>query len=172
MNIDMDNSTPFEWNVVTLLGTLMRNVGGVVGAVSQQTEALERIATALEREPSAGVGGDERPDVSEWVEIDADARVLTEDERTDHVTALFADGGLRGTVTSWHENGTAGFYLSGDDDLAVATPEELHALAERLRTIYADALDTIAAIWAEGRDNGGIPTKVDPLILAQRDEDA
>ena len=96
---------------------------------------------------------------SDYVEIDYDPRVYEEMQRTDWITTALADGNMRGTVTTWHDDGSTGFYISSDGDIAVKNPEELDELAERLSDVYAPALHEIASIWAQRRIDGKIPTK-------------
>lgn len=124
----------------------------------QVVNALHAIGNALNRlEPK--LPENIWLDSSDYVQTDFDPRVYAEMQRTDHITTTLADGNMRGTVTTWHDDGSTGFYLSSDGDLAVANPEELDELAERLSDIYAPALHEIASIWAQRRIDGKIPTK-------------
>lgn len=151
MNIDMDNSTPFEWNVVTLLGTLMRNVGGVVGAVSQQTEALERIATALE----AGHGEEEQaPKLMHGVGLDPDST-----QEGDYVRkpSIELHRGLHGYGGVYRDETNASWFaMELDPEFKADDPEDLRDIAAMFRDNYADALEWIADEWQAQLDAGEV----------------
>lgn len=140
MNLEPNNLEPRVLNALDRIGL---NLGCLTTAVSR-----------LEPKEPENDWAD-----SDYVEIDADTRVIKEAGRTDWLTTTLADGDMRGTVTTWHETLDTGFYLSTDGDLHVANPDELRALAGRLRSVYAPAFDAIAAMWESRRDAGEIPTK-------------
>ncbi|KOA51159.1 hypothetical protein BAAM0483_02880 [Bifidobacterium animalis subsp. animalis MCC 0483] len=124
----------------------------------QLVNALHTIGNALSKLESRGPENTWL-DSADYVEIDYDPRVYADMQRTDHITTTLADGNMRGTVTTWHDDGSTGFYISSDGDLAVKNPEELDELAERLADVYAPALHEIASAWAQRRIDGRIPTK-------------
>ncbi len=142
MNLDPNNLEPRD---VMLLNSINK-IGTMLGCVAN---AVSKLAP----QPASDWQN------SDFVEIDPDPRVYAEMQRTDWITTTLADGNMRGTVTTWHDDNSTGLYISSDGDLEVKNPTELHALAERLRTVYADALDVIASQWDERRDTGEIPTK-------------
>lgn len=144
----------------------------------REVEALEQIAQALEAQrlnhvASLTVGelvaalnplmadtADAADVWADYIELDDETHENPEAGRVDHLTVLFDDGGLRGTVTTWTEDDTTAFYLMGDGDaIMMPNPDALHDLADRYRTVYAAALDHIADLWEAGRDAGDIPTE-------------
>ncbi len=143
MNLDPNNLEPRDVMLLNALDRIGLNLSCLTTAVSR-----------LEPKESENDWAD-----SDYVEIDADTRVLEEAGRTDWLTTTLADGDMRGSVTTWHETLDTGFYLSTDGDLHVANPDELRALAARLRSVYAPAFDAIAAMWESRRDAGEIPTR-------------
>lgn len=143
----------------------------------REVEALEQIAQSVEAQrlnhvASLTVGelvaalnplmadtADAADVWADYVELDDETHENPEAGRVDHLTVLFDDGGLRGTVTTWTEDDTTAFYLMGDGDaIMMPNPDALHDLADRYRTVYAAALDHIADLWEAGRDAGDIPT--------------
>ncbi len=146
MDISMNHSTPFEWNVVTLMNTLMGNVGGVVNAISKQTETLDKIAAALDRahpkqlvdlkcgELMAGVGvcGPETtPDGAYTINPDIEFH-----------DGLYANGGV------FHDGeGKSWFALDVDPEVKAMSPDELRQLATLFRTSFAGVLDFAACEW-------------------------
>ena len=142
MNLNPNDLEPSEVLMLNALDRIGTNLGCLTTAVSN-----------LAPQPASDWTD------SDFVEIDYDPRVYAEMQRTDWITTTLADGNMRGTVTTWHDDGSTGFYISSDGDLEVKNPDDLRALAERLRTVYADALDVIASHWDERRDTGEIPTK-------------
>lgn len=142
MNLEPNNLEPRDVMLLNAIDHISTMLGCVANAVSNLAPKSENYWAD-----------------SDYVEIDADTRVLEEAGRTDWLTTTLADGDMRGTVTTWHETLDTGFYLSTDGDLHVANPDELRALAARLRSVYAPAFDAIAAMWESRRDAGEIPTR-------------
>lgn len=173
MDISMAHATPFEWNVVTLLDTIKGNIGGVVNAISKQTEALEQIAEAVEAQrlnhvASLTVGelmaalkpaiADTADAGDDYAELDVETHEDEAAGRTDHYT-LWLEDGMRATVTTWHDDGGTGAYvMAPEDDLFAPNPTALHDLATRFRA-YAKAFDNLATLWDADRRAGVIPTK-------------
>lgn len=172
MDISMAHATPFEWNVVTLLDAIKGNIGGVVNAISKQTEALEQIAQSVEAQrlnhvASLPVGElmdgvqalmDDTADAGDdYAELDVETHEDEAAGRTDHYTMLLEDG-MRATVTTWHDDGGTGAYVMAPvDDLFAPNPQALHDLASRFRS-YARAFDHLAELWDADRRTGVIPT--------------
>ncbi|WP_196799997.1 hypothetical protein [Bifidobacterium sp. AGR2158] len=146
-------------------------------AERRQAAALEQLAEAVEAQrlnhvasltvgelmtalkPLTADTADAADVWADYVELDDETHENPEAGRVDHLTVLFDDGGLRGTVTTWAEDDTTAFYLMGDGDaIMMPNPDALHDLADRYRTVYAAALDHVADLWEARRDAGDIPT--------------
>ena len=146
MDISMNHSTPFEWNVVTLMNTLMGNVGGVVNAISKQTETLDKIAAALDRAHPKSWKDHTVGQMLEGVGISGESRTpdgkYTMNPSFEFNYGLYGFGGVfrDAESKSW-------FALDVDPEVKAMSPDELRQLATLFRTSFAGVLDFAADEW-------------------------
>lgn len=161
MDISMAHATPFEWNVVTLLDTIKGNIGGVVNAISKQTEALEQIAQSVEAQRLNHVESLTCGELMDGVNFDSDPKTEKLNAegatRTSYIRLAIEDLGF-GLEVRAYDDGPVEAYGDATAEWSFRSPEDVRALASAFRTKYATLLDMAAERWEQGVRNGSIQT--------------
>lgn len=149
-----------EVAAIEKISTMLSCVCNAIGnAQAEQTAALERIATALERAHPKQLVDLTCGELFEGVTFSSEAFHEydgTGETLHSYVRLALDDMGLGFDVRSINDE-PAECYGDATAEWHFQSPDELHALADAFRTRYAFMLDMVATTWAQLIADGTIP---------------